>query len=240
MKKRTSIFNKPYIESVQEIVEYFTPPKYEKTPDQLDRIIAVLNKSFLTRHLSQQDLNILAHAMQEKRYTEGDIIIKYGDLGHEYYILDQGEVQIIVYNDGVSPDDAELDQKIKLTKIINTAIGFGEIALLYNDKRTATVKASKNSSCWVLEGTTFKNIIIKQSIKRQTIDPSFLERVDLFNKMDKYDKLKLLEMMNTKVFLRGDYIFREGDDGDNFYMIVEGEVECVKNKQTVSTTHEGI
>jgi hypothetical protein len=30
--------------------------------------------------------------MQERKYKEGEIIIKYGDLGHEYFILDEGEV----------------------------------------------------------------------------------------------------------------------------------------------------
>jgi hypothetical protein len=40
--KRTSVFSKPYQESVQEILEYFTPPKYEKTQKEIDRIIKVL------------------------------------------------------------------------------------------------------------------------------------------------------------------------------------------------------
>lgn len=102
---------------------------------------------------------------------------------------------------------------------------------MYNDKRTASVRANQSCSCWVLEGRVFKNIIIKQAVKRKAIDAQFLERIDLFNKMDKYDKLKLSEMMNSKVMSKGEYVFLEGDDGDNFYMIAEGEVECIKNAQ---------
>jgi CRP-like cAMP-binding protein len=37
--------------------------------------------------------------------------------------------------------------------------------------------------------------------------------------MDKYDKIKLLDMLSTKNLVKGEYVFREGDPGDNFYMI---------------------
>ena len=53
--------------------------------------------------------------------------------------------------------------------------------------------------------------------------------------MDKYAKLKLIDMLSTKVVTRGEYIFREGDNGDNFYMIVDGTVECLKNTKMVAT-----
>jgi cAMP-dependent protein kinase regulator len=80
-----------------------------------------------------------------------------------------------------------------------------------------------------MEGKVFKNIIIKQAVKRRNIDPSFVDKVDLFAKMDKYDRLKLLDMLSTKTLNKGEYVFREGDPGDNFYMISEGTVECLKN-----------
>lgn len=108
-------------------------------------------------------------------------------------------------------------------------MGFGEIALLYNVKRTATVRAAGDCICWVIEGMVFKNIIIKQAVKRRTIDPSFLDKVDIFASMEKYERLKLLGMLSMKTLKQGDYVFREGDPGDNFYMIAEGEVECIKS-----------
>lgn len=38
--------------------------------------------------------------MQQRNYKKNEIIINYGDLGHEYFILDQGVVEILVYKDG--------------------------------------------------------------------------------------------------------------------------------------------
>ncbi len=40
-------------------------------------------------------------------------------------------------------------------------VGFGELALLYNDKRTATVTAAvDDTQVWALDGSVFKNVII--------------------------------------------------------------------------------
>ena len=35
-------------------------------------------------------------------------------------------------------------------------------------------------------------------------------------------------MLSTKTIAPGDYVFHEGDPGDYFYMIEEGQVECLK------------
>lgn len=118
-------------------------------------------------------------------------------------------------------------------------MGFGEIALLYNVKRTVTVRAVGDCICWVIEGMVFKNIIIKQALKRRTIDPSFLDKVDIFASMEKYERLKLLGMLSMKTLKKSDYVFREEDPGDNFYIIAEGEVECIKS-QTAPNPSESL
>ena len=72
-------------------------------------------------------------------------------------------------------------------------IGFGEIALLYNDKRTADVTAMTDCEVWVLSGDVFKQIIAQNSIKRRNINLEYLEKVELFKGLDQYDKLKLID-----------------------------------------------
>ena len=38
------------------------------------------------------------------KYKKGDIIIKYGDLGKEYFVLLEGKVRVIVYEKGIDPN----------------------------------------------------------------------------------------------------------------------------------------
>jgi hypothetical protein len=62
--------------------------------------------------LSKKDLTALAMAMKQRSYNFNDNIITYGDFGNEYYILDQGVVEIIVYKEGVDSKDPDLSKKV--------------------------------------------------------------------------------------------------------------------------------
>lgn len=59
-------------------------------------------------------------------------------------------------------------------------IGFGEIALLQNDRRTASIDAETDCETWVLTGDVFKMIIALHAIKRRHISLEYLNQVDLF------------------------------------------------------------
>jgi CRP-like cAMP-binding protein len=77
--------------------------------------------------------------MKTQTFNEGEKIITYGDEGSTYYILSKGTIKVFVYEDDTKPNDPQLDNKIKFTKTMQKGEGFGELALLYNDKRSATI-----------------------------------------------------------------------------------------------------
>jgi hypothetical protein len=58
--------------------------------------------------------------------------------------------------------------------------------LLYNDKRSATIEAVDNCETYTLDGYIFKTIIIKSSIQKRSMKADFLEKIKLFDKLDKF------------------------------------------------------
>ena len=44
--------------------------------------------------------------------------------------------------------------------------------------------------------------------------------------------MKLAEGLSTVYFRKGEFVIKEGDVGDNFYIIEDGEVECLKLQNT--------
>ena len=79
-------------------------------------------------------------------------------------------------------------------------IGFGEIALLYNDKRTASITAVTNCEAWVLSGDIFKHIIAAHSIQRRNISLEYLDKVKLFRVLEAYQRVKLIDGLNQVTF----------------------------------------
>ena len=61
---------------------------------------------------------------------------------------------------------------------------YGEIALLYNDKRTASITAITDCETQVLSGDVFKQIIALNSIKRRNISLEYLDKVELFKGLE--------------------------------------------------------
>jgi CRP-like cAMP-binding protein len=66
---------------------------------------------------------------------------------------------------------------------MNAGVGFGEIALIYNEKRTATIQALEDDCVtYVLDGTVFKTIIIKTSQEKRQKTMVTLDKIKLFGK----------------------------------------------------------
>ena len=142
--------------------------------------------------------------MFSRNFKAGESIIRYGDMGTEYFVLAKGKVNVTVYQPGTNPFDANIADKVAFKKVMqpNTnadsnasdeLVGFGEIALLYNDKRTASIEALTDCETWVLSGDVFKQIIAINAIRRRNISLEYLDKVELFKGLETYDKLKLID-----------------------------------------------
>jgi cAMP-dependent protein kinase regulator len=126
-----------------------------------------------------------------------------------------------------------LEQKLTIEKELSAEpkmIGFGEIALLLNDKRTASVIATgeSGSNCWVLSADVFKHIIAQNTLRRRGLNLGYLNHVQLFKNLETYDKMKLIDGLKQQLIPKGDFVFKEGDIGNEFFIIEQGECECLK------------
>lgn len=147
-----------------------------------------------------------------------------------------------VYKPGTNPADPNLADLITVEKVLETQggelIGFGEIALLYNDKRTASITAITDCDTWVLSGNVFKQIIAVNTMRRRNINLEYLDKVELFKGLEQYEKLKLLDGLKVEKVDKGQFVFHQGDRGDNFFIVEEGQVECGREVQLANGTQD--
>ena len=98
-------------------------------------------------------------------------------------------------------------------------VGFGELALMYNDKRSANVVAKTDIKTAVLDGGVFKKIVITMAMKARKQNMAFLDSVQLFNRLDRYEKAKLVDGLEIVNMKKDDFVIHEGEVGDKFYII---------------------
>mmetsp|Transcript_12916 Transcript_12916/g.20015 ORF Transcript_12916/g.20015 Transcript_12916/m.20015 type:complete len:153 (+) Transcript_12916:336-794(+) len=137
--KRTSVFHKVELSNM----DFGKVPVFKKTPEQMNEILPLLRGNFLTKSLQSEEIERIAQSMKPQSFEKGEVIIRYGDTGNLYYILAQGKVSVKIYKKGTFPDDPELESKIAVQKPLDAGTGFGELALMYNDKRSATIVADE-------------------------------------------------------------------------------------------------
>ena len=89
------------------------------------------------------------------KYNDGDKIIVQGDvIAERFFLLESGQCDIFVKKGSGNP--------IKVHTVLPGGF-FGELALLYNAPRAATVVSVGESKLWALDRGTFKNCMARAS-----------------------------------------------------------------------------
>ncbi len=106
---------------------------------------------------------------------------------------------------------------------------FGELALMYNAPRAATVMSAEAScTLWALDRITFRRILMDSTFQRRRLYESFLEEVPLLSTLTRYERSKIADALETQKFPVGTTIIKEGDAGEGFYLLESGEAEAFK------------
>lgn len=202
----------------------FVAPVITKTDEQKERLKAVLKKSFLFSSLEDQDLTILIGAMKEVLLEPKERCINQGDDGDFLFVIEDGKLNCVI---------RQTDGSEKVVKECGKNDVFGELALLYNCPRAASVESQEKCTLWQLDRDTFNHIVKEAAQKKRQRYDSFLSKVPLLGSMDTYERSQLADALRTVTFEVGDTIVTQGDAGDSFYIIEEGEAIADKNGSEV-------
>ena len=120
-------------------------------------------------------------------------------------------------------------------KVYTSGGSFGELSLLYNVPRAASITAIDECVLYKLDRDTFNNIVKDAAVKRRDMYEAFLKKVPLLENLENYERVQLSDSFVQKKFKLGDFIIKEGEDGEEFYFVIEGEAKAIKNFDGVLT-----
>ncbi|MFO0599066.1 MAG: cyclic nucleotide-binding domain-containing protein [Myxococcaceae bacterium] len=111
------------------------------------RAASAIGKSKLFRELPPERLSSLASKFVPRSVKAGTNVITMGETGHEFFLIARGQVDVLI-----KPPGAEEEKKVAT---LADGEHFGEIALLRNIPRTATVRTTADTLLLVLGRETF-------------------------------------------------------------------------------------
>jgi len=185
----------------------------EVSPENKHFLKKVLQKHFLFEGLEDEERDMLVCYMQVHKASGGEIIFSQGQKGDCCYIIQSG-----VFT--VSIDDRHVKQ-------LRSKHTFGELAMLYNVNRTATVTCSQDGILWKMDSNGFRVAMDKLSDKHLNRALGFLKNDPTFCSMKEEDLNLLAAACTVQVFGRSEQILREGEVGDWMFIVIEGTVETV-------------
>jgi len=201
----------------------FTPPSHPKTPEQLERLSATLSKSFLFSELEKSDMDLILLAMKEQDFDAGTKVITEGDDGDYLFVIEKGSLEC----------RKKIDGEDKVVKVVSVGDVFGELALLYNCPRSASVSAKDSCVCWQLDRETFNHIVKDAAVKRRNKYDTFLKSVTLLSSLEAYERSQIADALKAENLSAGDKVITQGEPGDKFYIIEEGTLFATKDDSRV-------
>ncbi|GMF43159.1 unnamed protein product [Phytophthora fragariaefolia] len=198
-----------------------------KTSMELKLLEALTKNNWLFRQLTQAQKDDIFAVMERITVREGDMVIRQGDPGDKFYIVESGDYQVSVRGaDGGPESIVHTYTQPPITPGQDTDLqpaSFGELALMHNSPRSSSVKALSAGVLWAIDCRAFRRVFIKAptSVLVQT-----LKKVDVLKTLTKAQLERLANNLTEVVYHDGDYIINQGDVGDTFYVIQEGAVIC--------------
>jgi len=199
-------------------VQAFTPPVVPKTEEQKKRLQGVLQQSFLFSSLDTQNMNIIIDAMMEKKVSADKRVIQEGEDGAHMFVVEEGFFDCLKM----------IDEEEKTVKTCTTGDFFGELALLYNCPRAASVVASGPGVLWQLDRGTFLHIVRDASVHKRERHEDFLANVPLLAKLGKYERSQIADALQSATAEPGTVIITQGEEGNRFYLVEDGELVVTK------------
>ncbi|KAI4498281.1 hypothetical protein M0802_006767 [Mischocyttarus mexicanus] len=188
---------------------------HPKSDGQRQRLGESVKNILLFRALDEEQMADVLDAMFEKTVQPEEFIIRQGDDGDNFYVIERGRFEVYV------KDANGVDNNIHT---YDNCGAFGELALLYNMPRAASVKAVTPGTLWAMDRQTFRRILLKSAYKKRKMYEDLINKVPMLKSLESYERMNLADALVPKQYSDGEQIIRQGDTADGMYFVEDGVV----------------
>lgn len=204
-----SVASEPAIEAPNALIS-----NKPKTIQDRATIQAALSKHFIFTSLPEEYRLILINTMKFYRLAANELVFEQNQPAMHFFVLATGRLDVVINGRSVNN--------------IKPGWGFGELALLHDTPRSATIKTLEPCALWAVDRISFRKMLKAVNAHNYEENKTFINSIGLFSALTNAQKEALLNALATHKFATGDKIVNEGDPGDLLYIIKDGVVSCTK------------
>jgi CRP-like cAMP-binding protein len=185
-----------------------------------------LNNHFLIGAADPTVRSQIIRAVERHDFAAGDEIIRQGESGEEadkFYILEIGKTSVLKGGEEVY--------------VYEEGSCFGDIALLYDCPRNATVVCKEAATVWTISRATFRAVLSQNDAIESDACRAAIGQVEILAGLTDSQVDAVADALVKMTFKKGDLIMKKGEAGELFYFLSDGEV-AVREIQDKDTGEE--
>jgi putative ABC transport system ATP-binding protein len=129
-------------------------------------ICEMLSKINFFASLKTAELSQVAERMAPRRFKAGDVLIRQGDIGDQFFLLREGEVDVLIRDGGSE----------KAVAILGAGKYFGERALITGEVRNATVIGKGDGKAYALDKANFDSALAATPSLQEQLRTAYFAR----------------------------------------------------------------
>ncbi len=196
-----------------------------------------LKNHMLFNQLSDAAIDFILENSSVRSLKAGSHLVIQGDSNRDVYFLIEGQIDV-----SVRENTGRVKQIVRLGA--HTVVG--ELAIFEKCQRTANVTATEEITYLEIPEETFQNLISEGSFEedveklRKRIELSqFVSSADLFRDFPPEVMNLFVEAGDLVLFPEGHSIVEEGETDKTFYLLIKGQVEVIKNGESLAQLGQG-
>jgi len=181
--------------------------------------------------LGKSEQYMLVGKLKPWNFSAGQFIIREGEVGDMLYVIEKGVCDAI----------KEIDGKEVVVSQLKRGAFFGELAVMYDMPRTATVRATTDVVAVSLSREDIYSTVSPDKIQkmRHIACTQVFQQIPLLKTLETSLKIKIAERLKSDVYQQGDDIQAEGEATHRFHIIEKGEVMLMRKGETLCKKHPG-
>ena len=182
-------------------------------PETQQLLMIALSGFFFLEQDSRDNskVDMMLSSMEREELTQGSTIITEGESGSKLYVVQTGEMEVLI--------NGEIIREMGRGSLL------GELALLYDAPRSATVRCKTDCIVWSLKREIFKKIQAGASSAAQIQRARWLINSPDLAVLSAIDLSRLVGCLSQRVLQKGDILYEESKASKEVFLIEQGTVD---------------